>query len=29
MIMYQVGQKVLLWNDGIIRKAESKFLKEP
>ncbi len=26
---YQVGQKVLLRNNGILRKAESRYLKEP
>ncbi len=26
---YQVGQKVLVRNDGILRKAESRYLKEP
>ncbi len=26
---YQVGQKVLVWNDGILHKAESRYLKEP
>ena len=26
---YQVGQKVLVWNDGIFYKAESKYLREP
>jgi hypothetical protein len=26
---FQVGQKVLLRNDGILHKAESKYLREP
>ena len=26
---YQVGQKVLVRNDGILRKAESRYLREP
>jgi hypothetical protein len=26
---YQVGQKVLVWNNGTLRKAESRYLKEP
>jgi hypothetical protein len=26
---YQVGQKVLVQNDGILRKAESRYLREP
>ncbi len=26
---YQVGQKVLVNNDGILRKAESRYLREP
>jgi hypothetical protein len=26
---YQVGQKVLVWNDSILRKAESRYLKDP
>jgi hypothetical protein len=26
---YQVGQKVLVLNKGILRKAESRYLKEP
>jgi hypothetical protein len=26
---YQVGRKVLVKNDGILRKAESRYLKEP
>jgi hypothetical protein len=26
---YQVGQKGLVWNDGILCKAESRYLKEP
>jgi hypothetical protein len=26
---YQVGQKVLVWKDGILHKAESMYLKEP
>ncbi len=26
---YQVGQKVLIRNDGILRKAESRYLREP
>jgi hypothetical protein len=26
---YQVGQKALVWNDGILRKAESKYRKSP
>jgi hypothetical protein len=26
---YKVGQKVLVWNNGILRKAESRYLKDP
>jgi len=26
---HQVGQKVHVWNDGILRKAESRYLREP
>jgi hypothetical protein len=26
---YKVGQKVLAWNDGILRKAEPRYLKDP
>jgi hypothetical protein len=26
---YKVGQKVLVWNDGILLKAESRYLKDP
>jgi hypothetical protein len=26
---YQVGQKVLVWNNSILHKAESRYLKEP
>jgi hypothetical protein len=26
---YQVGQNVLVWNDGILCKAESRYLKDP
>ncbi len=26
---YQVGQEVLVWNDGILHKAESRYLHEP
>jgi hypothetical protein len=26
---YQVGQKILVRNDGILRKAESRYLREP
>jgi hypothetical protein len=25
---YQVGQKVVVWNDGILCKAESRYIKE-
>jgi hypothetical protein len=26
---YKVGQKILVWNDGILHKAESRYLKDP
>jgi hypothetical protein len=26
---YKVGQKVLVWNGSILRKAESRYLKDP
>ncbi len=26
---YKVGQKVLVWNDGVLREAESGYLKDP
>jgi hypothetical protein len=26
---YKVSQKVLVWNDGILQKAESRYLKDP
>jgi hypothetical protein len=26
---YKVGQKVLVWNNGILREAESRYLKDP
>ncbi len=26
---YKVDQKVLVWNDGILCKAESRYLKDP
>ncbi len=26
---YKVGQKVLVWNNGILCKAESRYLKDP